>query len=114
VSKLVYWELPCTDTQRCARFYADLFGWTVEEDTDEYQMIEIPDGAGGGLYRAKDVPHKHVILYFGVDDIPSTLARAASLGGRIAQEKTEIGGDFGFWGAFDDPCGCRVGLWSND
>ena len=112
MNKLVYWELPCTDTKVCSRFYAELFGWSAEETTDGYYMFSIEGGVGGGLGPVEEVPGWCIMMYFGVDDIPATLAKAATLGGTVVNEKADIGGDFGFWGSFTDPCGCRIGVWS--
>ena len=50
--------------------------------------------------------------YVQVEDIPETLAKISTLGGKVEKEKTEIGGDYGFYAIFRDPSGNRLGLWS--
>jgi predicted enzyme related to lactoylglutathione lyase len=51
------------------------------------------------------------MVYFDVDDIDATLARVASIGGKILNPKTSIG-EYGFVGHFEDSEGNRVALHS--
>jgi uncharacterized protein len=112
MNKLVHWEIPSTDLGASSRFYAELFGWTMQPSGDSYVVFGVEDGVGGGLNKVDVVPAPGIEVYIGVPDIPAALAQATALGGRVAQEKTEIGGDMGFWAAIEDPCGCRIAVWS--
>ena len=60
------------------------------------------------------MPESAIRVYIEVDDIPATLKKAAELGGRTGEPKTEIGGGMGFAGSLHDPCGCLIGLWSKN
>jgi predicted enzyme related to lactoylglutathione lyase len=51
------------------------------------------------------------MVYFSVDDIEATLAKAEKHGGKIIRSKTGIG-EFGFVGHFEDSEGNRVALHS--
>ena len=109
---LVYWEIPSTDVAASSRFLADLFGWTMTPSTDDYMMFETGEGVPGGIQQSETPPSRGIRIYVGVDDIPATLERAASLGGTVVQPKTAIGGGHGYWGALEAPGGCWLGVWS--
>ncbi len=113
MSKLVHWEIPSTDVKKSSEFYAALFGWKMTGLSDTYVMFEVEDGVGGGIIKVDKMPGPCIDVYVGVDDIPKALKRAEKLGAKPVVQKTEIGGGMGFWAAFLDPCGCRVGIWSN-
>lgn len=111
--KLVYYEIPSTDVKRSSAFYAALFGWPMTPSGDRYVMFSGDGDVGGGIEHAERAPGEGVRVYIGVDDIPATLAKVRSLGGKVVKEKTEIAGGYGYWASFEDPGGCRsVMLWS--
>ncbi len=109
---MVHWEIPATDVQKSARFYAGLFGWRMVPSFGGYTTFEIDGGVGGGITPVDKVPEYGIDVYIGVDDIGQILKKAEQLGGCIVKSKTEIGGGMGYYGFFKDPCGCRIGVWS--
>ncbi len=111
---LCHWEIPATDLKRSADFYAQLFGWKMTRSGPDYVMFEIEGGTGGGIFKVDQMPEPGIDVYIKVKDIPGTLKMVEQLGGRIEKFKTEIGGGFGYYGFFRDPCGCRIGIWSRD
>ncbi len=113
MDKLVHWEIPSTDLEKSKKFFAGLFGWKMQDiPGGEYTLFEVEDGIGGGFNKVDKIPKPGIRVYIEVQDIPATLKKAEELGGKPAQDKTEIGGGMGFCAAFLDPCGCRIGLWS--
>jgi uncharacterized protein len=112
VSRLVHWEIPSTDVQRSGAFYTALFGWSMQGWSDDYVLFDSGEGTGGGISKVETMPAPAIGVYIGVDDIDAALAKVEALGGRTVQARSEIGGDMGFTAAFEDPCGCRIGLWS--
>lgn len=111
---LVHWEIPATDLKRSAEFYSRLFGWKMTEHGTNYIMFDVKDGIGGGIFRVEKMPEPCIDVYIKVADIPETLKRVAESGGKIEKPKTEIGGGYGFYAFFLDPCGCRIGIWSKE
>ncbi len=107
MNKLVYWEIPSTDVQAAAEFFAALFGWEMTPSTDDYMMFKVEGGMGGGIQHVDEVPGHGVMTYVEVDDIPATLERVEQLGGTTLKPKTDIGQDYGFWASFIAPGGCR-------
>lgn len=114
MSTIVHWEIPTTDIEASRAFYEQLFGWAFEPFSPSYVMFQVEDGVGGALSLVEAVPAPCIEVYIGVPDIEATLRRARELGGTVAEGRTEIGGGMGFWAAIEDPCGCRVALWSQD
>ena len=113
--KLVHFEIPSMNLERSKKFYENLFGWRIEAVPGmDYSMINVEDGIGGGLSKgAKPSTELGIGLYFEVDDIPASLAKAAKSGGKELTPKTAIGGgEMGYFGEFSDPDGNRIGLWS--
>ncbi len=116
---IVHVEIPAKDTAAAAKFYADAFGWGLQHDDNfDYWMFSAGDGPGGGFVSTDPNsgmmnPQKpgEVLIYIGSDDVDADLAKIESLGGKAVVPKTEIPG-MGWWGAFTDPTGNKVGLFS--
>lgn len=108
---LVYFELPSTDLSETRKFYTDLFGWTLKQTADNYLVIESESGIHGAFYLVTDVLPSQPNLYIDVEDIESTLEKAAELGGIVIEPKHSIG-EHGFIGSFSDPGGFQMDVWS--
>ena len=114
MNTLVHWEIPSTDLARSKEFYRKLFGWKMKSWGRDYVLFDVGDGVAGGITRVRKVPKPCIGVYVGVEDITAALAKAQKLGGRPRLPKTPIGKGMGYTGAFVDPCGCLIGLWSRD
>ena len=84
-----HFELFTRDYDRSVQFYKDVFGWQPDTAGDEpgfrYTVLPVADGEQAGIMDASDwlpegVP-AHWSVYFAVDDVDATLARAGELGG---------------------------------
>ncbi len=70
----VHFELPAADPERAARFYTDVFGWTIEkwEGPVEYWLVttgeEDEPGINGGIMRPQG-PEATTVNTVGVDDL---------------------------------------------
>lgn len=110
-----YFEIPVTDLGRAVAFYGYVFGIVLERaDIDGNEMALFPEtesGASGALARGESYTPSGdgTRVYFTVDSIDETLARALERGGRELYPKTSIG-DLGFVAEFSDPEGNRVAL----
>lgn len=119
-SPIVYLEIPATNFESTKAFYSEVFNWKVEDsylDDKPYAMFETGDaefGLTGGGFNPdlKPLAENTLSLFISVEDINQTLAKMNELGGKTLREKTEIGGDHGFFGQFIDPNGNHLGLWS--
>ncbi len=110
-------EIMTTDLPKAEKFYAELFGWKINSNVmgdGKYSLFEAPNPPGGGIAQVDKVePGTNLMFYVLVDDIPQTLKRAESLGGRIVTPKTQISPEVGWFGNFRDLDGNLIGLFTN-
>jgi uncharacterized protein len=112
-----YFEIPVTDMDRAIVFYEELFGFKLDREiVDGYDMAQFPfakDGAGatgalakGDVYRpSKNGP----IIYFHVDDIKATMAKAKKLGRPVLYPIKDAGAA-GLVAEIEDSEGNRLAL----
>jgi uncharacterized protein len=84
---VTWFEVMGSDAARTQRFYADLFGWTVDNSgVPGYAVVDTGAGRGiqggiGGGERAR-----WAVVYAKVADVDQTLSRAGKLGGSDASD----------------------------
>ena len=117
VNPVVYFEIPVLDLNRACDFYSKVFETTLtREVVDGYQMAFFETsgdsfGASGALV-VGDVyvpSHQGCFLYFGVESIDETIARAEELGGSVLYPK-KSNGDLGSVAEIQDSEGNRIAL----
>lgn len=111
---IVHIEFSAKDREQAGKFYAELFGWKVEQIPEmNYATFDDGKGLGGGFNPVTtENPAGIVCVYIQSDDIEADLARAAKLGGKIIRHKSEIP-MMGWFGIFSDPTGNTVGLYTD-
>jgi predicted enzyme related to lactoylglutathione lyase len=117
LNPVVYFEIPVLDLNRACHFYSQVFEATFTRDeVDGYQMAffessEDSFGAAGALvFGDVYVPsHQGPFLYFGVENIDKTIARALEHGGSVLYPK-KSNGDLGFVAEIQDTEGNRIAL----
>lgn len=111
---IVHIEIPTSDAAESGKFYADLFGWDIQTDTNlNYTMFAPAEGPGGGFTEVSDeTPVGKVLLYVDSADIDADLKKAESLGGKIIAPKMEIP-ETGWFGIFEDPTGNHIALYTS-
>ena len=127
-SAIMHVEIPAPEFETLIAFYREVFGWKVQklasqqdyehadrrdsrEPRSDYALFSTPT-IGGGFASNMEVVDKGVCIYLTVDDISGTLAAVGKKGGSILARKTKISDEYGFYGIFKDPCGNRLGVWS--
>jgi len=114
---VVYFEIPVLDLNRACNFYSKVFETNLTQDTvDGYQMALFDNsndsfGATGALV-VGDVyvpSHQGCFLYFGVESIDATVARALEHGGSVLYPK-KSNGDLGYVAEIQDSEGNRIAL----
>jgi predicted enzyme related to lactoylglutathione lyase len=117
MNPVVYFEIPVLDLDRACDFYSKVFDTPLTQDAvDGYQMafFETSDesfGASGALvvgdvYRPS---HQGCFLYFGVESIDETVARALQHGGSVLYPK-KSNGELGSVAEIQDTEGNRIAL----
>ena len=92
MSNEVRWvEVVGQDGEKLKSFYADLFGWKVEQAPGMPYWLHNPGngGVGAGVGQAQD-GEGHVTFYVGADDPQAVLDKAAQLGGKTVAPVTEM------------------------
>ncbi|MCE7999354.1 MAG: VOC family protein [Rhodobiaceae bacterium] len=111
-----YFEIPVDDMDRATDFYEAVFSVTLERTVvDGLDMALFPfdengRGVSGALVKGESyVPAKAgPRIYFFVENIDESLARALSKDGKVAYPKTPVGD---FWVAeFEDTEGNQIAL----
>jgi predicted enzyme related to lactoylglutathione lyase len=88
--KVVHVEYPAQDTDRAAKFWGGLGGWTIQDagmPEMDYRMYQ--EGDQGGAVYPSDGTMQGPIVYYGSDDIDADIAKARELGGE-ADDKQPI------------------------
>jgi predicted enzyme related to lactoylglutathione lyase len=110
---VVHVEIPAAKPKAAGKFYADLFGWKVQDMPEmNYTMWEAEDHTGGGFPEVSEInPAGQVLVYIDSDDIDADLKKVVKLGGKALHQKTEIPG-MGWFGIFQDPTGNVLALYT--
>ncbi len=124
-NRVVHFEIEAEDPKRASKFYSDAFGWTTQEQGDQYSGYIVvqsgpamPDpkdwGINGGIFKADG--DKKLLNAFrcviGVEDIDKAVADVKAAGGKVEGhilndkgedmgEKVEIPG-IGTWAKCED------------
>jgi len=114
-----WFEVPAKDLSRAFQFYESVLEVKLTlEEMGPTKMAMFPHsmnghGAGGALVQGEGyIPsHEGASVYFSVTDIPKTLDRVTSNGGKVLLPKMNIG-QYGYIATFEDCEGNRVSLHS--
>lgn len=111
---IVHVEIPATNRDRSAKFYADLFGWDFQHLGDPMNYTTFQAGNTGGGYPdiGENTKAGDVRIYIDSEDIEADLKKIEKAGGKAVYPKTEIPG-FGWFAMFTDPAGNTLALWTS-
>jgi uncharacterized protein len=111
-------DLGTTDVEGAKRFYAELFGWGLDDiptgPDSTYTMCRLNGKDVAGIYdqpeeeRAVAPPHWN--SYISVDDLEAAAARATALGPRSITDPFDVM-ERGRMVVLQDPAGALVSLW---
>jgi hypothetical protein len=112
---VVHFEVMGTDGPALMKFYADLFGWHVQDMSEAMQGVvygvvdtHAGEGINGGIGQSPD-GSIIVTFYVETDDPQALLDKAVSLGGKVALPVSDVGGIVTL-AQFLDPQGNRIGI----
>jgi predicted enzyme related to lactoylglutathione lyase len=112
-SPVVQFQMISKNPEETARFYCDLFGWTVDANNAlGYREIRTgsPAGIQGGIWPAPPQSPNFVQLFISVDDVPAAVQNAEGLGARVLIPATTLpGGDE--MAVLHDPQGMSFAVW---
>lgn len=96
-SRVVHFELPADDPDRCAQFYADAFGWTIRKwgGPTDYWLVttgEAPEvGIDGGIGRRQNADDQTTNT-IDVADLDAAVGKVVAAGGTITNPKHAVPG----------------------
>lgn len=111
--KFCWIEFGSTDTAATAKFFADVFGWGIEDfpAMPGYKFFSPPKGLMGGITPAEGEGQPRTTPYIYVPDIAAALESISAAGGATTfgpEEIPDTGG--GKVAGFTDPFGVMYGL----
>jgi hypothetical protein len=122
---VVHFEMPYDNDVRVAKFYSEVFGWSMEKTgdemgnyivamttkTDENKMVEVPGTINGGFFPKKmmDMSAQHPSVVISVEDIKGAMAMVINAGGIVHGEPMDIP-KIGKYVSFTDTEGNRVSI----
>lgn len=110
MNQLCHVEYQVTDIDRSRSFYEGLFGWTFRQFMPEMVVFGQGETHIGGLMLADRVnAAESPSLWFQVESLDESCARATALGGIVDGEKSPVPG-VGWSIVVRDPDGNGVGL----
>jgi predicted enzyme related to lactoylglutathione lyase len=124
---LIFVDLPVSDPIAAHEFYAELFGWEINErPRGEFHQIVPGEGLHLGIFNEvsqkpdpnpSPLPPRQGVAprtYILVDDAPETyLDKAVALGAKELW-RDQWWDEFGGWhAAFEDPWGNQIVMWEN-
>ena len=109
---ITWFEISGKDGKKLQDFYHQAFDWNIDANNPmNYGTADTGQGGISGGITASQDGSSNVILYVQADDIPATLNKIQSLGGKTVMPMQEVQG-FGIaFALFSDPEGNTLGLW---
>ena len=94
-ARVIHFEIVGKDGAALQRYYADLFGWKLDDNHPGGYGMTDPSSTGPvvGIGSTPDGSSGHVTGYVTVADIDQTLAKAATLGGTVVMPKLSPDGN---------------------
>jgi predicted enzyme related to lactoylglutathione lyase len=111
--QIVHVEFSAKDRKALSKFYANVFGWEVEDiDQMDYTTFKAGEGLGGGFNPVNETTLPGTTtVYIGTDDVTASLKAVEEAGGTILVPESDIP-NMGKFGLFRDPQGNLVGLFN--
>jgi predicted enzyme related to lactoylglutathione lyase len=102
-NRVVHFEVEAADPERAKAFYAQAFGWQMQqmgEEMGNYIVVTTgdpkePGGINGGIYHTPPGATKEINAFscvIGVDDIDQMVGKVRSAGGQVLGDKMDIPG----------------------
>ncbi len=102
-NRIVHFEIEAADRERAKNFYAQAFGWEMQQlgaEMGDYIVITTgdpkePGGINGGLYVGMGGAQKELNAFscvVGVDNIDASMQKVKAAGGEVMGDKMDIPG----------------------
>jgi hypothetical protein len=111
--KICYLEIPATDVETSANFYAKIFGWRIRTRGDGERSFDDSTGHVSGSWVLGRPPSREagILTHIMIDNIADTLNQITKAGGQVVTPRTAIGSGNEAFATFRDPAGNLLGLY---
>jgi predicted enzyme related to lactoylglutathione lyase len=111
--RVVHFDISAENPERVARFYSDVFGWTINkwDGPQEYWLISTGEGhpgIDGGLSRGQN-GSSGTVNTIDVSSVDDFVRRIEENGGKVVAPKMAIPG-VGYFAQCQDPSGTMFGI----
>jgi len=109
--KVVHFEIGCSNIEKTAEFYQNVFDWKIEQKGNSATIIsDQMDGISGHLNKlGADESQKYVTIYVETDSLETDLESIESNGGKVLVQPIKLPDSRSFaW--FEDTAGNTIGL----
>ena len=123
---VVHFEIPANDPEKLKKFYSGVFGWKIEEGSEDMsgpmaywllgtvpvdkQMRPVRPGVNGGLYKkTKETKDMKPVIYISVESADEYIEKIKKLGGKIIVPKQEVP-QVGWTVKAEDPEGNQIAI----
>jgi len=122
MDKVVHFEIPFDDKEKCLDFYKNVFGWKLNDmpemnyiivhtvDVDEKFMPKQVGAINGGMYKRDEKSAKGPVIVIDVSNLDDKLKEIEEMGGKVFREKMKVG-DMGWYAQVKDTEGNIIGVW---
>lgn len=111
--KICYVEIPATDVEASANFYAHVFYWKIRTRGDGARAFDDSTGSvsGSWVLDRKSSSDPGILIYIMVDSIEDTLSKVPGAGGMVVTSKTAISSGGEAYATIMDPAANVIGLY---
>jgi uncharacterized protein len=108
---ITYLHIPAADVRQAATFYAEVFGWQVNNPDGDRPSFDTSGGHLSGAWVSDQLTASEpgLLPYIYVDQVEETVARILANGGEIVTSPFPEG--LLIVATFRDPAGNVMGLW---
>lgn len=128
MNRVMWFDIPASDINASAEFYARVFGWNVlpkhEKDSGDELSFRVaqteasdlphlpgkPGSINGGIV-TRMIGISHPTILVEVEDIAEKLAEIVAAGGKPVADKKALPLADGYFAYVEDPDGNVIGLW---
>jgi predicted enzyme related to lactoylglutathione lyase len=106
---VVHFEIGCKDKAKTSAFYAEMFGWAIDDGPAGMIDTGSKEGIQGHIAALGHEPHQFTHFYVQVEDVAAKLKEIEAAGGKAIVPPVSIPSGTFAW--FGDVEGNVVGLW---
>ena len=122
MNKVVHFEVPYDDKEKCKEFYHKVFDWKLQDipemsytiahtvEVDEKQMPKEVGAINGGMYKRDAKSAKGPLIVIDVTSVDEYLKKVKKAGGKVFREKMQVG-DMGWYAQVVDTEENIIGIW---